>query len=978
MKKHLSLICLLAILINGCNQEEWQKNQSVSSKGKTFTASFELNESRTYVEGGNLLRWTTGDQISLFEGYTFNSKYQFDGETGDNGGTFSPIGNAFGTGNNLAANYAVYPYDSNMKITENGVISVTLPTEQNYAENSFGLGANTMVAITEDTDDTFLKFKNVGSYLKLQLYGDDVTVKSITLTGNNHEKIAGKATITPAYNQDPTISMADDATNSITLDCGDGVKIGSTAETATAFWMVVPPTVFEKGITVTMKDIKDRMFVKTTTKELVIERNVVKPMVTVKVKPESPYLTFIANDTQTLTMSKAVDKLEYSVDGGEWNELGTSTITFGGINGNLCLRGNNEYGTITGIEGSSVIFGNTTPVACTGDIRTLVDYENYSTANTTKAKFWNLFKDCSNLTSAPILPITNLAKYCYSRMFKNCTSLTQAPELPATTLTEYCYEEMFYGCTSLTQAPKLPATTLVDYCYISMFAGCTSLTQAPELLAKTLANYCYEEMFAGCTSLTRAPELPAKTLAHYCYTSMFANCTSLTQAPELPAKTLAFYCYGHMFTGCSSITQAPALPAKTLTTHCYTEMFKGCSLLNSITMLATNIDATNCLNNWVNGVSKVGTFTKVKEMTSLPEGINGIPDGWTVKNSGESNTTSSVTIETAGTLKSLLESNYLNLTVLKVEGPINGDDVYYLRKMLGGNDFSEANWGKLTTLDLTKATIVEGGEYYYMDSSKKTYYTSNNVIGTYMFYGCANLQKIYLPENLTSINSNTFTNCKSLETVNIPSGTIGSKSFNNSIALTSVTIGNGVTSIGSEAFKDCDALTSVTIGTGIENVLGSAFYDCDALISIDIFKGKIESSAFYSCDALKSVTIGEGVTDIGFSAFKECISLTSITIPNANIKENAFLNCTSLTSITLGEGVNDIGDGAFWNDNSINEIYCYATTPPSFTNFYDSIYYYASFSSNLKEEAILYVPTRCGTKYQSSSWGTFKNIIEMD
>ena len=70
--------------------------------------------------------------------------------------------------------------------------------------------------------------------------------------------------------------------------------------------------------------------------------------------------------------------------------------------------------------------------------------------------------------------------------------------------------------------------------------------------------------------------------------------------------------------------------------------------------------------------------------------------------------------------------------------------------------------------------------------------------------------------------------------------------------------------------------------------------------------------------------------------------------------------------------------GAFWNDNSINEIYCYATTPPSFTNFYDSIYYYASFSSNLKEEAILYVPTRCGTKYQSSSWGTFKNIIEMD
>ena len=140
--------------------------------------------------------------------------------------------------------------------------------------------------------------------------------------------------------------------------------------------MVVPPTVFEKGITVTAKDINDRMFVQTTANELKIERNLVKPMVTVKVKPESPYLTFVANGAQTLTMSKAIDKLEYSVDGGEWNELGTSTITFGGTNGNLRLRGKNEYGTITGIEGTSVIFGNTTPVACTGDIRTLVDYEN--------------------------------------------------------------------------------------------------------------------------------------------------------------------------------------------------------------------------------------------------------------------------------------------------------------------------------------------------------------------------------------------------------------------------------------------------------------------------------------------------------------------------------------------------------------------------------------------------------------------------
>ena len=35
-------------------------------------------------------------------------------------------------------------------------------------------------------------------------------------------------------------------------------------------------------------------------------------------------------------------------------------------------------------------------------------------------------------------------------MFSGCTSLTTAPTLPATTLAMYCYNEMFQGCTSLT------------------------------------------------------------------------------------------------------------------------------------------------------------------------------------------------------------------------------------------------------------------------------------------------------------------------------------------------------------------------------------------------------------------------------------------------------------------------------------------------------------------------------------------------
>lgn len=67
------------------------------------------------------------------------------------------------------------------------------------------------------------------------------------------------------------------------------------------------------------------------------------------------------------------------------------------------------------------------------------------------------------------------------------------------------------------------------------------------------------------------------------------------------------------------------------------------------------------------------------------------------------------TVATAGTLKSLLGDDYLNITSLKVVGYINGDDVYYLRRMLGDSSYSNDEMGDLTTLDLSQAIIKEGG-----------------------------------------------------------------------------------------------------------------------------------------------------------------------------------------------------------------------------------------------------------------------------
>ena len=197
----------------------------------------------------------------------------------------------------------------------------------------------------------------------------------------------------------------------------------------------------------------------------------------------TPYVTFTADAAQTFKMTTsgnyAIDKLEYSLDGNEWTAVEKDKeVEFGGEKGSLFLRGTNINGTASTWDASSTITftDKNVNVACTGDIRTLLDWKNYSTVDTQYARFCSLFKNCAVLTSAPELPATALADDCYNSMFIKCTSLTATPELPATKLADYCYSSMFIKCTSLTSAPELPATTLAEGCYSSMFADCTKLS----------------------------------------------------------------------------------------------------------------------------------------------------------------------------------------------------------------------------------------------------------------------------------------------------------------------------------------------------------------------------------------------------------------------------------------------------------------------------------------------------------------------
>lgn len=229
--------------------------QGMLVKYSELTAGFDSDQTRTYVENGVYLRWHEADAISAFVGNTGNNKYIFNGATGDNSGTFSldsltdPQ-----TGEPIDRIYAVYPYSSTNVLSTDGVVTLSYPSSQTYLENSFGRDASVMVAATASTSDTFLSFKNGCGWLCLKLYNiNGANLSSITLEGNNGEKISGEAYISMDEHGEPIVHMGEDAYTTIKLDAN--VKLGKTAEEAIAIWIALPPTTFSNGIKVTAFEI---------------------------------------------------------------------------------------------------------------------------------------------------------------------------------------------------------------------------------------------------------------------------------------------------------------------------------------------------------------------------------------------------------------------------------------------------------------------------------------------------------------------------------------------------------------------------------------------------------------------------------------------------------------------------------------------------------------------------------------------------
>ena len=576
--RKLYIFALVATMFAACATDGVNEPSAVIEDlaPETLTVSFEGEESRIQLQEGKTV-WNEGDLVSVFYRSNANQKWQFQGATGDRTGNLKRVemGTATETMNRVVV---VYPYAENYYINpETYNIEASLPAQQTYVADSYGVGGNIMVSYGEYNQ---VVLKSVCGWLKLELTGNGESIKSITLKGNNGEQVAGQLYINSA---DATATLAsemggaedngsaggnlvfeDTILKEVTLNCGDGVVLGAEP---TAFYIALPPQTFNKGISLEITAADGSKMTKSTDKEVVIERNHILPMAEFEYEGAKPQ----PNNEIWYTATQKVTPYKTNVFGAtivsnKWDsKTNEGVIKFSGA---ITSIGDSAFENCSGLT-SATIPDSVTSIG------------SYS------------FKGCSGLTSATIPDsVTSIGE----EAFRGCSSLTSATIPDSVTLIE---DYAFYNCSSLTSVTIGNSVISIGN---DAFGWCSSLTS---ITIPNSATSIGEKAFRNCSSLTSA------TIGNSVITigsSAFLNCSGLTSI-TIPDSVTEIGDYA--FDDCSGLYLITIGNGVTLIGY---GAFKGCSGLTRITIpdSVTKIDWSA-----FSGCSGLTSITIPKSVTEI-------------------------------------------------------------------------------------------------------------------------------------------------------------------------------------------------------------------------------------------------------------------------------------------------------------------------------------------------------------------------
>ncbi len=822
-------------------------------------------ETRTYVDGKTVL-WQPGDIISHFYDIHRNVPYIYNGETPasnveleyysdiDNSGIVNP-----------AVNYSrsVYPYDPQTTITvEGGIdkINVTYPTTQTYALNSFGRGANLMIATGEtSSSDEVQHFRNACGYLVIKLYGK-ATVKNITLSAvNGVSKIAGKATIVTDENKVPVATMSDEASSSVTLDCsngGAGVTLSTDQNNPTEFWFALPPVNIKGGIKIVVTDMNENTYTKQTTKDVNITRNNVQPMAA---------LQFVSN-------IPASNKIWYT----KVADAPIGRITFGNEQTNPF-----DATIIDHYYDSSV---GKYVIAFDRPVKTIKAKAFYSTAIQTielPDGLETIEEGAFGETQIPAITIPGSVNTIKTEAFSLCPQLESIEFLPSPTqtpLTIACIKRSLADFGPFENAYFKSIKLNRELVYVDPDGESFTADQVDEgILYNRNTNSSVSITIGGQVST-----FPQYMLSGLKFTSLtipgtvtvighnvFNECTSLTNLTFEPSPTGESLTIGANWAGFFPDGIFADCPLKAISLNRQIEyanqadrLFSGHSLEDGITLgEQVHTLLLNMFNNsGITSISIPATVMKIqdyafcncKELSSIRFEASAVP--------------LTIGFQSASDLADQVGPFY--------DSPLT--DIYVDRELVPNESYADKR-------DQNDEGIFSTS----FDDDVVTVTLGENVktISDYMFTG-VQMQSLTIPGSVTTIGNDVFNGCDQL----------ASLIFKPSPTDQALTIGWNTDGTDAGLFVDCP-LQTVKLNRQLEYGMTNEEFDEDYVP----FAGKSLGDG---------VTLGEQVHTLLPYMFYNS-GITSLKIPGTvmEIKDNAFYNCTTLASVRFEAGTENLTIG---------------------------------------------------------------------
>ncbi len=316
-----------------------------------------------------------------------------------------------------------------------------------------------------------------------------------------------------------------------------------------------------------------------------------------------------------------------------------------------------------------------------------------------------------------------------------------------------------------------------------------------------------------------------------------------------------------------------------------------------------------------------------------------------------------VVLTEAGMLPEIIGDGKYEHTRLNIVGMLNGTDWRLLRDMGGRGVDGKETPGRLASLDLTDAAIVEGGLSY--DESR---YTKNDVVSYGMFANLTGLYELALPAGIKSIEQDAFMNCSSLVSLQIPAGVTMLTPSAGCSKLTSVSVAEG-----NSSYMSLEGIVYTKNGESL--IWFPEGFDQEEVRLSPTLKS-LGEYALQKCRASK-IVLPASLTDIGQQAFRES-EFETIVIPDGvvSVPYALFQRCSKLTTVVLGSGCEWLSNYCF-DGCPLQSLYVNAPIPPvcspdTFTG-----------AESLFNGCTLYVPSGSKALYRNHPvWKQFVYIKE--